>query len=118
MRCPYCGAEVRDYCDSELTSFISGNDDSSINNADIIIGTQNNYYYAPGDEKISDKSKTAALLFCLFFGLLGVHRFYAGKIVTGIIYACSYGLFGIGIVVDLILILTNNFKDKNGRIIR
>ncbi len=35
-----------------------------------------------------------------FFGLFGVHRFYMGKLITGIIYLVSGGLVGIGILYD------------------
>lgn len=37
------------------------------------------------------------------FGVAGVHRFYLGKKWTGLIYLFTWGLFGIGSVVDLVL---------------
>ena len=43
---------------------------------------------------------TVAWLFLTFFGLLGVHRFYMGKWVTGIIYLLTVGLLGIGYLYD------------------
>lgn len=60
------------------------------------------------------KSKTTAALLCFFFGGLGVHRFYAGKIGTGFLYLFTAGLFGIGALIDFIMILTGGFKDKQG----
>lgn len=65
-------------------------------------------------ENVSEKSKTTDLLLCIFLGTLGVHRFYEGKIGTGILWLCTLGLFGIGWVVDIVLIATNRAKDKNG----
>lgn len=51
------------------------------------------------------KSKWVAFVLCLFFGGLGVHKFYEGKIGMGILYVFTLGLFGIGALVDLIMIL-------------
>ena len=65
-------------------------------------------------ENVSQKSKTTDLLLCIFLGTLGVHRFYEGKIGTGILWLCTLGLFGIGWIVDIVLIVTNRAKDKNG----
>jgi hypothetical protein len=48
------------------------------------------------------KSKRKAYLFCIFLGCLGIHRFYLGKIKTGLLYFFTLGLFGIGWLYDLI----------------
>lgn len=64
---------------------------------------------------ISPKPRLVALLLCFFLGALGVHRFYLGKIGTGILMLCTFGGFGIWIVIDLILIATGSFRDKEGR---
>ena len=63
---------------------------------------------------VSEKNRTVDLLLCIFLGGLGVHRFYEGKIGTGILWLISGGLFGIGWLVDLILIIVGNAKDKQG----
>ena len=61
------------------------------------------------------KSKWVAFFLCLFLGGLGIHRFYVGKIGTGILYILTWGLFGIGVIVDLIVILVGGFRDKWGQ---
>jgi hypothetical protein len=54
----------------------------------------------------------SGLAFC---GVCGIQRFYVGKIGTGILWLFTYGLFGIGQIVDGITILSGNFTDKQGR---
>lgn len=66
-------------------------------------------------EVVSPKSAIVALLLCLFFGMFGVHRFYVGKIGTGILMLLTGGGFGIWSLVDLIVIACCDFKDKEGR---
>ena len=51
------------------------------------------------------KDKVVALLLCFFLGWLGAHRFYEGKIVTGIIWFFTMGLLGVGVLVDFIILL-------------
>ena len=54
------------------------------------------------------KNKWVAFILCFFLGYLGAHRFYEGKIGTGILYLFTAGLFGIGAFIDLIIILTKS----------
>ncbi len=69
-------------------------------------------------EEVSKKGRLPALLLCLFFGPFGIHRFYAGKIGTGILLLLTLGLFGFGALIDLIMIITGSFKDKQGKVIK
>jgi TM2 domain-containing membrane protein YozV len=62
----------------------------------------------------SGKSQLVALLLCLFFGLLGVHRFYLGYVGIGLIQLFTVGGFGIWTLIDLIMIITGSLKPKNG----
>lgn len=65
----------------------------------------------------SEKSRLVALLLCIFLGGLGIHRFYVGKVGTGIIWILTLGVFGIGSLVDFIMILCGSFKDKYGKVV-
>lgn len=71
-----------------------------------------------GQTQISNKNKSTAFCLCLFFGLFGAHRFYVGKVGTGVFYLLTVGGIYIGWIVDLVMILCNRFKDKNGYIIK
>jgi len=65
----------------------------------------------------SVKSRTTALLLCLFFGNFGAHRFYVGRSGSGVAYLCTFGIFSIGSFVDLIMILAGSFKDSFGNLV-
>ena len=65
----------------------------------------------------TQKSWLVTLLLCLFTGTLGVHRFYVGKIGTGILQLLTFGGFGIWTLVDFILIACKKFTDSNGNLI-
>ena len=66
---------------------------------------------------ISDKKRLYAFLFAFFLGCLGIHRFYVGKIGTGMLCLLTFGGLGIWALIDAIVILIGQFKDKEGKVI-
>ena len=61
------------------------------------------------------KSWLATVLLCQFLGTFGVHRFYTGRIISGIFQLLTFGGFGIWSFVDLIMIVSGDFKDQYNR---
>lgn len=66
---------------------------------------------------ISPKSRLAAALLAWFLGIFGIHRFYVGKVGTGILMIVTLGGLGIWALIDFIVILVGSFKDKEGRLL-
>ena len=66
----------------------------------------------------SDKGFVPTLLLALLLGAFGAHRFYVGKIGTGILMLLTLGGLGIWALIDLIIIAIGNFTDKQGRPIK
>ncbi|WP_328339710.1 TM2 domain-containing protein [Micromonospora sp. NBC_00421] len=63
----------------------------------------------------TQKSWVVALLLCFFVGVLGAHRFYTGKVGTGVLQLITLGGLGIWAFIDLIMILVGAFRDKQGQ---
>jgi len=63
----------------------------------------------------SEKRVLPAALLCFFVGVFGAHRFYVGKVGTGLVQLFTIGGLGIWWLIDMILILTGSFRDKDGR---
>lgn len=53
-------------------------------------------------------------LLCFLLGPFGIHRFFVGKIGTGLLQLFTPGGLGIRVLVDLVMIITGNFTDKDG----
>ena len=65
----------------------------------------------------TDKRILPAAILCFFLGWLGVHRFYVGKIGTGILQLLTFGGFGIWAFIDFIMIVVGSFRDSDGNLI-
>lgn len=130
--CAYCGkpfckdclVEVkgRMYCKDDLGNVLdeakqssSGQPTINITNSNDSVNTNTNvnggFYGGPR------KSKTVALILCIigFFGLGGIHRMYVGKVGSGVLHLFTYGICGIGTIIDLISILSGGFRDSYGQ---
>ncbi len=66
----------------------------------------------------SIKGFVPTVLLCFFFGVFGVHRFYVGKIGTGVLQLLTLGGLGIWALVDFIMIIVGSFTDKQGKFIK
>ena len=99
MFCKYCGAEVGE-------------------NAVVCVkcGAAVDGKNVTGDKNNSEW--ILVMLLCFFLGSFGVHRFYTGKIVTGILMLLTLGGCGIWALIDLIMILVGSFTDSDGKPIK
>lgn len=92
--CPLCGCQVEELKGKEATPQINitnANTNSNVNT--VVYGGR-------------AKNKWVAFCLCLFLGCFGGHKFYEGKVGMGILYIFTLGLFGIGVLIDLIILLT------------
>jgi hypothetical protein len=62
----------------------------------------------------SDKRALTTGLLCLLFGVFGAHRFYVGKYFTGFLMLFTLGGLGIWMLIDMIMLITGQFRDKEG----
>lgn len=110
-RCPQCGAPLDNgqctYCsyrEPVQAPSMQGMPQVVINNSNTMVNGAGPSY----------RQKHVAFLLCLFLGIFGVHRFYTGRFITGLIYLFTLGLFGFGVVFDLIIIGVGRYMDSDG----
>jgi len=65
--------------------------------------------------EVSDKSRAAAAILAWFLGVIGIHRFYVGKVGTGVLMIVTLGGLGFWALIDFIMILVGSFKDSDGK---
>ena len=120
--CKDCLVEVdgRNYCKTDLAKVVQGtrtgqqahqSAQPNINITNVNTATAN---ATVGGTGVSTKSRWVAFFLCLFLGWAGIHRFYVAKVGTGIIWLFTVGFFGIGWLIDLLVILFGGFRDKLG----
>jgi len=63
---------------------------------------------------MTDKKILPAFLLCFFLGAFGAHRFYVGKIGTGIAQILTLGGLGLWALYDFIMIILGKFTDAEG----
>lgn len=73
---------------------------------------------AVNEQARSKKEGWVYAILLLFFGYTGVHRFYIGKIGIGIAYLFTFGFFGIGVLVDVIVLLSNGVRDAEYAVVQ
>lgn len=108
--CPGCGTEITDPSITQCPScggFVPKAEPSvpSAGQPSIIQNTNTNTNTLPLVGK-TPKNKWTAFLLCLFLGVFGAHKFYEGRIGMGILYLFTFGIFGIGWLIDCIILLT------------
>lgn len=64
---------------------------------------------------VSDKKFVPAVLLCFFLGSFGIHRFYLGKVGTGILMLVTLGGLGIWTLVDFVRLVVGSMGDKYHR---
>ena len=60
------------------------------------------------------KSKLTAILLCFFLGSLGIHRFYLGYTLIGVIQLLTFGGVLIWAIIDSIRLIIDLLKDSEG----
>ena len=68
-------------------------------------------------EPVSNKDWFINLILALLGGYIGLHNFYCNRVGKGFFYILTRGFFGIGVLLDLILIVMKKYKDGNRAVI-
>lgn len=93
--CTICGRQVE-----EMHQANAAQPQIVINNANTNTNTN-----MVGGIGMRAKNKWVAFLLCVLLGYVGAHKFYEGKFIMGVLYIFTFGLFGIGWLIDCIVLL-------------
>ncbi|MCM1236767.1 MAG: TM2 domain-containing protein [Ruminococcus flavefaciens] len=109
--CKHCGSKIPEdsvvcvKCGRQVESIGQNGGGITINNsANSSASASAQANHSGYTRRAKEINKWTALILCIFFGYLGVHKFYEGRTGLGILYLCTLGLFGIGWIVDIIII--------------
>ncbi len=93
--CTACGRQVEEMKGTAQPSIVINNENT---NANMNMNMMGGMLGRP-------RNKWVALVLCLLFGFVGAHKFYEGRAGMGILYIFTGALFGIGWIVDIIVLL-------------
>lgn len=94
--CTKCGRQVEEIKKSGSNQIVINNNNNAVANATAVAGG-----YGFG----SLKNKWVSLCLCFFLGFFDAHKFYEGKTGMGVLYLFTFGLYGIGVDIDFIILL-------------
>lgn len=98
--CPKCGKQIEELKSNDKNIIINNSASSSASAAASATAIAKPEYHG----KLCNK--WTAFFLCLLLGYFGAHKFYEGKVGMGILYLCTFGLLGIGWIIDIFRILS------------
>ena len=115
--CEGCLVDVagKYYCKKHVAGLIKNKDYTNTHMPRYSHHYHNHYNFS---DNYPYRSRLIALFLCIFLGPIGVHRFYIGKVGTGVLYLFTGGLFVIGWLFDILRIVSGGLLDVNGRPLR
>jgi len=108
MYCPNCGTQ------NDNRAAYCANCGAPLNNPAGMAGAGRGPGSLVGPDGVQRYDWLTTLLLCFFLGGLGIHSFYTKKTGIGVAQLLTAGGCGIWMLVDLIMIITENFRDGNG----
>ena len=121
-QCTHCGAwgndEICPYCDCEMPNVKRKRAEKEKAAAEAAASRARAESEAPEPAAATfvpfSKRRTITLVLCIFGGFFGLHYFYNGRIARGLVYLFTFGIFYVGWIADIFIILLGRFKDRYG----